>query len=181
MTAIVGTVSVAFLALVFIPHWSAIFFVGPLAAILYIDLLGFIQLCGIHVSPVMYISMVMSIGLMVDFLMHIALRYYETTGETRNDKTKATLTTIGASVLIGGFSTLIGVLPLGLSQSEIFWTTFIIFFGLVLLGLLHGLILLPVVLSLWGPLESIMDDDNNNSSKGMNREETASDNDTSAA
>ena len=121
---------------------------------------------------------------MVDFLMHIALRYYETTGETRNDKTKDTLTTIGASVFVGGFSTLIGVLPLALSQSEIFWTTFIIFFGLVLLGLLHGLILLPVLLSLWGPLESIMDDDeasNNVSNKGMAREETASDNDTSAA
>ena len=60
LTAIVGTVSVAFLALVFIPHWSAILFVGPMAAVLYIDLLGFIELFGVHVNPVMYISMVMS-------------------------------------------------------------------------------------------------------------------------
>ena len=59
LTAIVGTVSVAFLALVFIPHWSAILFVGPMAAVLYIDLLGFMEICGISVNPVMYISTVM--------------------------------------------------------------------------------------------------------------------------
>ena len=53
-------------------------------------------------------------------------------------------------------------------------TTFIIFFGLVLLGLLHGLILLPVLLSIFGPLESIVDDGEDNNSKAMNREETGS-------
>ena len=114
---------------------------------------------------------------MVDFLMHIALRYFETTGETRTEKTKETLETLGASVLVGGFSTLIGVLPLALSQSEIFWTTFVIFFGLVLLGLLHGLVLLPVLLSMFGPLESIVDESIH--SKPFNRAETGSDdNDT---
>ena len=173
LTAIIGTLSVAFLALIFIPHWSAILFVGPMAMILYIDLLGFMEICGIHVNPVQYISTVMSVGLMVDFLMHIALRFFETTGTSRTEKTKATLETIGASVLIGGFSTLIGVLPLALSKSEIFWTTFVIFFGLVLLGLLHGLILLPVLLSMFGPLDSIAD-----ATKALQREETASDNET---
>ena len=122
-----------------------------------------------------------SIGLMVDFLMHIALRYFETKGETRDAKTKGTLETIGASVLVGGFSTLIGVLPLALSQSEIFWTTFVIFFGLVLLGLLHGLILLPVLLSMFGSLESIVEEPHGNN-KQLQHEETASDdNATSSA
>lgn len=60
ITTIIGVVSVSALALFFIPHWTAIFFVGPLVAVLYIDLLGFIQVCGIHVNPVMYISTVMS-------------------------------------------------------------------------------------------------------------------------
>lgn len=173
LTAIIGTVSVAFLALIFIPHWSAIFFVGPLAMVLYIDLLGLMEICGIHVNPVMYISTVMSIGLMVDFLMHITLRYVETTGTDRDARIKETLETIGASVFVGGFSTLLGVLPLALSQSEIFWTTFVIFFGLVLLGLLHGLVLLPVLLSIIGPIESILHDEESNAMKELQREETA--------
>merc|ERR1712150_468294 len=129
ITTILGTVTVSILALVLIPHWSAIFFVGPMVAVLYIDLLGFIQLCGLHVSPVMYIGTVMSIGPMVDFVMHVTLRYLETVGTSRTAKTKETLDTIGASLLVGGFSTILGVLPLAFSSSEIFFTVFIIFFG----------------------------------------------------
>ena len=169
----------SFLALLFIPHWTAVLFVGPIVAILYIDLLGFIQICGIHVNPVMYISTVMSIGLMVDFVMHVTLMYVETKGHTsRTQKTKDTMETIGASVLLGGFSTLIGVLPLALSTSEIFWTTFVIFFGLVLFGLLHGLVLLPVLLSMFGPLDSISDEvaeeDNMNTTKAITHLDTNS-------
>ena len=171
ITTIIGVLSVSVLALLFIPHWSAIFFVGPLVAVLYIDLLGFIQVCGIHVNPVMYISTVMSIGLMVDFVMHVTLLYVESKGKTsRTEKTRDTLETIGSSVLLGGFSTLIGVLPLAFSTSEIFWTTFVIFFGRVLLGLLHGLVLLPVLLSMLGPLDTVAEAVAEPSSKALEDE-----------
>lgn len=106
--------------------------------------------------------------------MHVTLRYMETTGGTREEKTKQTLETIGASVFVGGFSTLFGVLPLALSTSEIFWTTFVIFFGLVFLGLLHGLVLLPVLLSIWGPRESIVEEEEN--VKQVEPEESGADN-----
>ena len=106
----------------------------------------------------MYIAMVMSIGLMVDYVMHVTLRFVELKGTDREAKTIETLGTIGASVLIGGVTTMLGVVPLAFSTSEIFFTVFIIFFGLVVLGLLHGLVLLPVLLSLCGPVEEIDED-----------------------
>ena len=171
LTTIIGTITVSLVALVFIPHWSAILFVGPMVAVLYIDLLGFIELFGVSVNPVMYISCVMSIGLIVDFVLHFTLRFVEIKGTSRTQKTKDALETIGASVMVGGLSTLVGVLPLALSSSEIFWTTFIVFFGLVFLGLLHGLVLLPVLLSMFGPLDSIIEDADDEKVK---REETAS-------
>jgi hypothetical protein len=46
----------------------------------------------------------MSIGLLVDFLLHVLLRYYECPG-TRYEKTVETLRTMGSSVLIGGITT----------------------------------------------------------------------------
>jgi hypothetical protein len=46
----------------------------------------------------------MSIGLLVDFLLHVLLRYYECPG-TRYEKTAETLHTMGSSVLIGGITT----------------------------------------------------------------------------
>merc|ERR1711915_834578 len=103
----------------------------------------------------------MSIGLLVDFLMHILLRYYETPNtEHRKDKVKMTLKTMGASILIGATSTFVGVIPLAFSQSEIFTTIFVSFLGLVTLGAGHGLILLPALLNLCGPKVCIQQNNN---------------------
>lgn len=45
----------------------------------------------------------------------------------------------------------LGTLPLAFSSSDIFSTVFIAFLALVSLGSTHGLILLPVILSIIGP------------------------------
>lgn len=151
LTTILGVSAVSFISLVFIPHWSSVLFVAPIISILYVDLLGFLQLCGVAINAVSYIALVMSIGLMVDFLLHILLRFFESKETTRDAKVKDVLQTMGTSILIGGISTFLGVLPLMFSSSTIFSTIFYCFLGLVVLGITHGLIFLPVVLSLLGP------------------------------
>lgn len=102
------------------------------------------------INPSPDIGLVMSIGLLVDFVMHILLRYYESEGN-RTKKTINTLKTMGSSIFLGGTSSLLGTLPLAFSTSEMFFNIFIVFFGLVVLGTAHGLILLPVILSTVGP------------------------------
>lgn len=102
-------------------------------------------------NAVSYISLVMSIGLMVDFIMHILLRFYESKEATREEKVRDVLESMGTSILIGAISTFLGVIPLAISSSHIFYNIFVTFLGLVLLGATHGLVLLPVLLSLFGP------------------------------
>ena len=150
LTTVLGVVAVTGVALVFVPHWTGALFVLPMICLLYIDLLGVMQWAGVHVNAVSYIALVMSIGLLVDFILHVLLRYYESSGN-REEKVVEMMRTMGASVLIGGISTFMGTLPLAFSTSTIFYTIFIAFVGLVTLGVGHGLILLPVVLSLVGP------------------------------
>jgi len=157
LSTIFGIVSVSVLGALFIPHWSAVFFICPLITILYVDLLGFLQFCGVKINAVTYISVLTSIGLMVDFLMHILLRYYDSAGDTREDRVKETLKTMGSSILIGGISTFLGIIPLAFSTSDIFKTLFYTFLGLVALGLGHGLVFLPVLLSLMGTTETTTD------------------------
>jgi Niemann-Pick C1 protein len=151
LTTILGISAVCLISMIFIPHWSAVLFVAPTISMLYVDLLGFLQVCGIAVNAVSYISLAMSIGLLVDFLLHILLRYYESKEATREEKVKDVLCKMGTSILIGGISTFLGVLPLYFSTSDVFNTIFVCFLGLVVFGVTHGLIFLPVVLSMFGP------------------------------
>jgi patched domain-containing protein len=50
----------------------------------------------------------------------------------------------------------LGTLPLAFSTSDIFQTVFIAFLALVVLGVSHGLLLLPVILSFIGPEDHVV-------------------------
>jgi predicted RND superfamily exporter protein len=92
----------------------------------------------------------MSIGLMVDYIIHVLLKYYESKG-SREQKVVETLSTMGASVLVGGISTFLGVLLLAFSTSVIIQNVFVAFIGLVGFGIVHALVFLPVLLAMVGP------------------------------
>lgn len=96
----------------------------------------------------------MSIGLIVDFIMHVMLRYYECPGN-RHEKTKEMMRTMGSSIFLGGLSTFLGTMPLAFSTSTAFRTVFVCFLGLVTISVGHGLILMPVLLSTIGPNDTI--------------------------
>ena len=102
------------------------------------------------------ITLVMSIGLLVDFILHNLIRFYELPGN-REEKVVQMLQTMGSSIMMGAITTFLGTLPLAFSSSAIFTTVFVSFIAIVTLGASHGLILLPVVLSLWGPEDDITD------------------------
>jgi len=109
-----------------------------------------VQWAGININAISYVGLALSIGLLVDFVMHILLRYYEVKGN-RREKTVEMLRTMGSSILVGGISTFLGTVPLALASSRIFYTIFVTFLGIVTIGMGHGLILLPVILSTVGP------------------------------
>jgi len=87
--------------------------------------------------------------------MHVALTYYETSRGVitarREECIDQTLQSMGGSVLVGASTTMLAALPLVLTSSLAFRTFFWTFLAIPVLGAAHGLILLPVILSLWGP------------------------------
>merc|ERR1711871_722117 len=70
---------------------------------------------------------------------------------TRYERVSATLADIGKPVLNGAISTFLAVVLLSQSASYVFQVLFKQFFATVVLGVAHGMILLPVLLLLVGP------------------------------
>lgn len=58
---------------------------------------------------------------------------------------------MGSAVVLGAFSTILGVMPLAFSSSKIFFSLFVVFLSFVALSLAHGILYLPVLLALIGP------------------------------
>merc|ERR1711915_186287 len=121
-----------------------------------IEVAGFMHFWGLTVDVISCNTLVISVGLCVDFSAHIAHRFLMTSG-TRNEKVVSTLVRIGPAVLNGGISTLLAFILLAFSESYIFLSFFKIFFLICVFGLFHGLISLPVILSLLGPRSQVAD------------------------
>jgi Niemann-Pick C1 protein len=152
-TVVLGLASVFVIALVFLPHPFGALFVTPVVAAIYLELMALLYMADIYINSISAVGLTMSMGLVVDYNMHVVLTYFETKdATTREDRVRTVLHTMGQSIMLGGFSTFLGVLPLSFSSSEIFRTFFVTFIGIIVFGVGHGLIFTPVVLSLIGPL-----------------------------
>lgn len=104
-----------------------------------------------------YISALeLAVGLSVDYAAHVAHSFLNVTTEKGSkDRTGRTLIAvrhIGAAVIYGAGSTLLAISLMGFSQSYVFRAFLKIFFLVITIGLWHGLILLPVILSTLGPM-----------------------------
>lgn len=122
-----------------------------------VDILGCMNMWGLSIDNVTVIQLVISVGLCVDYAAHIGHCFMKQNG-TRPERVVATLGDVGAAVLNGGVSTFLATMMLALSKSYVFRVLFQTFFLTVVLGLAHGLLLLPALLALFGPPSYTGDD-----------------------
>lgn len=98
---------------------------------------------------VSFMNFVMSVGLCVDYCVHIGHAYSKAEG-SGNLRVKNAIRAMGSSVFQGGFTTFVGVMMLSIASSTAFRTFFKMLLCTVVLGVYHGLVVMPVILSIVG-------------------------------
>ncbi|KAF7285020.1 hypothetical protein GWI33_012334 [Rhynchophorus ferrugineus] len=134
-----------------IADWQTCFWIFVCVLITMVNVCGFMQRWGLTIDLVSCIGLELAIGLCVDYATHIGHTFLTIHEGTRYQRTMRTVTSIGAAVLYGGLSTFIGVCMMSQSDVYTFQTFFKIFLLVIIFGLFHGIVFLPVVLSWIGP------------------------------
>ncbi|KAG1663695.1 hypothetical protein FOA52_013263 [Chlamydomonas sp. UWO 241] len=153
-----------------------IMLVHPLTALLLVIAVGMVILflfgelwvLGIRFNQVSVINMIMATGLATDYTVYFVQKFMTVSQSIDGDTTRdarmvRALAETGSAVFLGGFTALIGTVPMAFAASVIIRTFFFLIFGTILFALLIGLMLMPVVFSCIGPgalKSSLMDDDN---------------------
>jgi predicted RND superfamily exporter protein len=154
--------------LVLLANLSAALMVLLCVLLALLDIGGFMYFWGLTIDTVSCNNLIIAIGLCIDYASHIAHRFLIEPGPDRNSRIRSTLENIGPAVLNGGLTTLFAFILLANSQSHVFLTFFKVFFLVVSFGLYHGLVVLPVFLSLFGPESHVIIQADTNAEQEMN-------------
>eukprot|EP00042_Codosiga_hollandica_P056108 m.801614 g.801614 ORF g.801614 m.801614 type:complete len:1472 (+) comp59272_c0_seq61:311-4726(+) len=119
-----------------------------------IDMIGMMYVWGIDLNAISLVNLVMAIGISVEFVAHITRAFCLAAG-TRRKRAATALRKMGSNVISGITCTkFAGIIVLAFADSQIFQVFYFRMYVLmVVLGVYHGLIFLPITLSLFGPPE----------------------------
>ncbi|XP_004544258.2 NPC1-like intracellular cholesterol transporter 1 [Maylandia zebra] len=118
-----------------------------------VDTVGVMTLWSIDYNAVALINLVTAVGISVEFVSHMTRSFALSTKPTRVERAIEATAKMGSAVFAGvAMTNLPGIIVLAFAKAQLIQ---IFFFRLnlviTLLGMAHGLIFLPVVLSYFGP------------------------------
>lgn len=149
-TILVAVIVMLVVSLILIPSPLCSVWVAFAICSVIVGVTGFMSLWGVNLDSISMINLVMCIGFSVDFSAHISYSFVSSPKSDVNEKAGDALARLGYPIVQGALSTVLGVVVLSMSGSYIFRTFFKIVFLVITFGLLHGLVFIPVFLTVFG-------------------------------
>ncbi|XP_065559917.1 patched domain-containing protein 3-like [Artemia franciscana] len=150
-TILVAGAIMTVISLIFIPNPFCALWVALAIVSIETGVVGYMTWWDVSLDSISMINLIMCIGFSVDFSAHISYAFMSANVETSAERVQECLHSLGLPIVQGAFSTILGVIALTFAPSYIFVTFFKTILLVISFGFLHGLFLLPVLLSLFGP------------------------------
>uniref|UniRef100_A0A915JMF1 Patched domain-containing protein 3 n=1 Tax=Romanomermis culicivorax TaxID=13658 RepID=A0A915JMF1_ROMCU len=143
--------------LLFIPKFLCAFWIGLSIVSINVGVLGLLALWGVWLDIVSMLTSFMSVGLSVDYVAHVTYHYLAVKASSHEARLKRTMHHVALPAIQSATSAILGVSILGLVESYIVRTFVKTVVLVVVLGLAHGLLFLPVSLSFFVPVDQYID------------------------
>ncbi|EDW00569.1 GH20944 [Drosophila grimshawi] len=148
---VIGAIIMMIISFVFIPNILCSLWVAFSVISIELGVAGYMALWDVNLDSISMINLIMCIGFSVDFTAHICYTYMSSKKRSPKARVREALHSLGLPIVQGSSSTILGIIALLLAQSYIFLVFFKMVFLVIFFGAMHGLFLLPVLLSLFGP------------------------------
>ncbi|KAL3077404.1 hypothetical protein niasHT_030435 [Heterodera trifolii] len=145
---VIAMVVMIVIALLLIPQPMCALWVALAIASIDMGVIGFMTLWDVNLDAISMITIIMSIGFSVDYSAHITYGYVCSTRTDPSEKICEALGALGWPLCQGAISTVLAVVVLADVPAYMIVTFFKTVFLAITLGLLHGLVFLPVTLAL---------------------------------
>ena len=151
-TVLLCIFTMAAVTLIFIPNRTSVLWIIFTIVSVEVGVIGFMSHWEMNLDVISMIVLIMGIGFSVDSSAHISYHYLASPIHIPSSVRLANcLYAVGPPVLQGACTTMLGVIPLMFVPSYIPKTFAKVVFLVILLSLLHSLLLLPTLLTLFGP------------------------------
>ncbi|XP_076684243.1 patched domain-containing protein isoform X2 [Andrena cerasifolii] len=162
-----GALIMMLISFIFIPNVLCCLWVAFCIISIELGVAGYMALWDVNLDSISMINLIMCIGFSVDFTAHICYAYMSSKQKSPDDRVKESLYSLGLPIVQGAASTILGLVALLLAGTYIFMVFFKMVFLVIFIGAMHGMFLLPVLLSLFGP--SSYDHDETDADKAQQR------------
>ncbi|KZC09210.1 Patched domain-containing protein 3 [Dufourea novaeangliae] len=146
-----GALIMMLISFLFIPNVLCCLWVAFCIISIELGVAGYMSLWDVNLDSISMINLIMCIGFSVDFTAHICYAYMSSKQKTPEDRVRESLYSLGLPIVQGAASTILGLVALVLAGTYIFMVFFKMVFLVIFIGAMHGMFLLPVLLSLFGP------------------------------